>query len=154
MASMNFYFCGFPNFSEIKFKENNYYFKSLNGDQWVLWISDHFVIHYLLKKLERILKALTHLSLSSTSLSNILSALKILQYCRNLSMLALSMNFHDEQMPNYENLLFKNLESLILGNCKLKRFNPTMVEQLPQVAAFGFIMESFGWKCTIMVRKV
>ena len=35
-------------------------------------------------------------------------------------MLALSMNFHDEQMPNYENLLFKNLESLILGNCKLR----------------------------------
>ncbi|KAL4614873.1 hypothetical protein ACB092_07G084000 [Castanea dentata] len=66
------------------------------------------------------LKALTHLSLSNTSLSNILSTLKILQYCRNLSMLVLTMNFHDEQMPNDENLQFKNLESLILANCKLR----------------------------------
>ena len=42
------------------------------------------------------LKSLTQLSLSNTSLSNILSALRILQHCRNLSMLGLARNFHDE----------------------------------------------------------
>nr|POE57136.1 phytosulfokine receptor 1 [Quercus suber] len=66
------------------------------------------------------LKSLTHLSLSNTSLSNILSALSILQHCRNLSMLVLTMNFHDEQIPNDVSLEFKNLNSLILSNCQLK----------------------------------
>ena len=41
------------------------------------------------------LKSLTQLSLSNTSLSNILSALRILQHCRNLSMLGLARNFHE-----------------------------------------------------------
>ncbi|XP_030942710.1 phytosulfokine receptor 1-like [Quercus lobata] len=66
------------------------------------------------------LKSLTQLSLSNTSLSNILSALTILQHCSNLSMLVLSMNFHDEQMPNDENLHFENLNSLLLSNCQLR----------------------------------
>ena len=35
-------------------------------------------------------------------------------------MLVLKMNFHDEQMPNDENLHLKSLNSLILANCKLR----------------------------------
>ncbi|KAM4098316.1 hypothetical protein ACJW30_07G068200 [Castanea mollissima] len=66
------------------------------------------------------LKSLTQLSLSNTSLSNILSALRILQHCRNLSMLGLTRNFHDEQIPNEVSLEFKNLNSLILANCQLR----------------------------------
>ncbi|KAK4564214.1 hypothetical protein RGQ29_006338 [Quercus rubra] len=66
------------------------------------------------------LKSLTQLSLSNTSLSNILSTLRILQHCRNLSMLVLTRNFHDEQIPNDVSLEFKNLNSLIIGNCQLR----------------------------------
>jgi hypothetical protein len=35
-------------------------------------------------------------------------------------MLVLTLNFHDEEMPNNLNLQFKNLKGLVLANCKLR----------------------------------
>jgi Leucine-rich repeat (LRR) protein len=64
------------------------------------------------------LQALTYLSI--TSLVNISSTLGILQHCRNLSILVLSANFHDEEIPDNVNMQFNNLKGLALANCKLR----------------------------------
>jgi len=66
------------------------------------------------------LQALTHLSFSNTRLVNISSTLEILQHCRNLSILVLSLNFYDEEIPDNVNMQFNNLKGLVLGNCKLR----------------------------------
>ncbi|KAG7976432.1 hypothetical protein I3843_06G148600 [Carya illinoinensis] len=70
------------------------------------------------------LEALAHLSLSNNSLENISSALEILQHCKNLSMLALTFNFYDEEVPNSGNLQFQNLRSLFLAKCRLRGLIP------------------------------
>ncbi|XP_010030924.2 phytosulfokine receptor 1 [Eucalyptus grandis] len=66
------------------------------------------------------LKALTLLSLSKTKFSDLSSALHILQRCRNLSVLALSESFQDEEMLGHADLLFPNLKVFLIGNSQLK----------------------------------
>ena len=70
------------------------------------------------------LHALTHLSVSNTSRVNISTTLGSLQHCRNLSILVLTLNFHDEEMLDNLNLQFKNLKGLVLANCKLRSSIP------------------------------
>lgn len=62
---------------------------------------------------------LSYLSLSNSSVSNLSSALKILQECRNLSTLVLTLNFHNEELPTDTTLHFENLKVLIIANCGL-----------------------------------
>ncbi|XP_022725979.1 phytosulfokine receptor 1-like [Durio zibethinus] len=65
-------------------------------------------------------QSLSYLSLSNSSLHNLSSALQILQQCKNLTTLVLTLNFPDETLPDDPNLLFENLKVLIIANCRLK----------------------------------
>lgn len=63
--------------------------------------------------------SLYHLSLSSTALRNLSSALRILQKCQNLTTLVLTTNFENELLPYDSSLQFKTLKTLIIANCGL-----------------------------------
>ncbi|KAL8053181.1 hypothetical protein ABFX02_05G054600 [Erythranthe guttata] len=64
--------------------------------------------------------SLSYISLSNSSISNIGSALEILQHCRNLTTLVLTLNFRDEAMPDHlVNLEFNELKTLVIANCRL-----------------------------------
>lgn len=62
---------------------------------------------------------LSYLSFSNSSVSNISSALTILQKCRTLTTLVLTLNFHGEELPDDPSLHFENLKVLIIANCRL-----------------------------------
>lgn len=66
------------------------------------------------------LQSLTQLSLSNASQHNLSATLEDLSHCRNLSLLVLSMNFHNEEMPQGQNLEFSNLKVFALGNSQIK----------------------------------
>ncbi|KAE8076469.1 hypothetical protein FH972_015116 [Carpinus fangiana] len=70
-------------------------------------------------------QTLSYLSLSNSSLYNLSSALQILQQCRNLTTLVLTLNFPDEELPADPSLHFDNLKVLIIANCRLKGSIPT-----------------------------
>ncbi|XP_073049555.1 tyrosine-sulfated glycopeptide receptor 1-like [Primulina eburnea] len=65
------------------------------------------------------LQNLSFVSLSNNSLTNISGALSILQGCKNLKTLTLSLNFYHEQLPDDENFTssdgFQNIQVLALG---------------------------------------
>lgn len=63
--------------------------------------------------------SLSYLSLSNSSLYNLSSALGILQQCRNLSTLVLTLNFHGEELPGDSSLQFEMLKVLVIANCHL-----------------------------------
>ncbi|KAK6241312.1 hypothetical protein SCA6_006701 [Theobroma cacao] len=66
------------------------------------------------------LQSLKVLILSRTNLVNLSSTLKILQYCNNLTVLILSENFREEQMPTDVNLQFRSLQVLSIAYCELR----------------------------------
>ncbi|KAJ1433233.1 Leucine-rich repeat [Sesbania bispinosa] len=68
----------------------------------------------------RNLQSLTQLSLSNSSLHNLSATLEILSQCRNLSTLVLTLNFHNEEMPQGQNLDFSNLKVFVLANSQIK----------------------------------
>ncbi|KAA8529939.1 hypothetical protein F0562_034457 [Nyssa sinensis] len=70
-------------------------------------------------------KSLSHLTLYRTGLRNLSAALSILQYCKNLTTLVLTSNFHNEAMPADFNLKFRNLMTLVIANCGLSGIVPT-----------------------------
>ncbi|XP_057963186.1 phytosulfokine receptor 1 [Malania oleifera] len=63
--------------------------------------------------------SLSSLSLSNASIHNITMALGILQQCKNLTILVLTMNFRGEVLPSDPSLQFKKLTALVIANCKL-----------------------------------
>lgn len=65
-------------------------------------------------------QTLSYLSLSNSSVYNLSSALQILQKCKNLTTLVLTLNFPDEELPADPTLHFENLKVLIIANCRLK----------------------------------
>ncbi|OWM77225.1 phytosulfokine receptor 1 [Punica granatum] len=65
-------------------------------------------------------QSLVYLSLSNSSLTNLSSALGILQQCRNLTYLVLTWNFYDELLPAGSTLNFPNLRVLIAANSRLQ----------------------------------
>lgn len=65
-------------------------------------------------------QSLAYLSLSNSSLTNMSSALKILQQCRNLTYLVFTLNFYDELLPGDPSLSFPNLRVLIAANGRLQ----------------------------------
>ncbi|KAJ0240457.1 Phytosulfokine receptor 1 [Hirschfeldia incana] len=66
-------------------------------------------------------QSLSFFSLSNSSLSNISSALRILQSCKNLTTLVLTLNFHGEALPDGDKtpLRFEKLKVLVVANCRL-----------------------------------
>lgn len=62
---------------------------------------------------------LSYLSLSNSSISNLTSALKILQQCQKLTTLVLTLNFHGEELPADHSLHFESLTVLVVANCRL-----------------------------------
>ncbi|EXC37940.1 Phytosulfokine receptor 1 [Morus notabilis] len=64
--------------------------------------------------------SLSYFSLSNSSNTNLLSALRILQQCKNLTTLVLSLNFHHEELPADPSFHFEKLRILVIANCRLK----------------------------------
>lgn len=69
-------------------------------------------------------QSLSYFSLSNTSIYNLSSAFEILQQCKNLTTLVLTLNFRDEQLPAHSSLHFDNLKVLIIANCRLRGLIP------------------------------
>ncbi|MCL7035698.1 hypothetical protein MKW94_012043 [Papaver nudicaule] len=65
------------------------------------------------------LHLLSYLSISNSSVHNISATLSILQQCKNLSTLVLTLNFWDEELPADANLSFVSLKALVIANCRL-----------------------------------
>ncbi|XP_016492237.1 phytosulfokine receptor 1-like [Nicotiana tabacum] len=63
--------------------------------------------------------SLSSLSVSNNSIHNIDAALRILQNCKNLTTLVLTLNFRDEELPTDPSLQFNELKALIIANCRL-----------------------------------
>ncbi|KAL7215308.1 hypothetical protein ACSBR1_027472 [Camellia fascicularis] len=78
---------------------------------------------------------LTLLSLSKSTVFNLSAALDILQHCQNLTTLVLSFNFHNEQLPSYPSLEFKNLKALIIAYCGLSGVFPQWLSGLTNLQA-------------------
>ncbi|CAH8266506.1 unnamed protein product [Arabidopsis lyrata] len=70
-------------------------------------------------------QSLSYFSLSNSSLANISSALGILQHCKNLTTLVLTLNFHGEALPDDSSLHFEKLKVLVVANCKLTGSMPS-----------------------------
>ncbi|KAJ8775248.1 hypothetical protein K2173_020252 [Erythroxylum novogranatense] len=68
----------------------------------------------------RNLQALRFVSLSNNSLVNLTRALDVLGNCKNLSIVVLTLNFKEEQIPSDMNLQFANLRALVIANCRLR----------------------------------
>lgn len=64
-------------------------------------------------------QSLSYISLSNSSISDLGATLEILQHCRNLTTLVLTLNFRDETMPSNLSLQFNGLKALIIANCRL-----------------------------------
>ncbi|XP_051148511.1 phytosulfokine receptor 1-like isoform X2 [Andrographis paniculata] len=73
--------------------------------------------------------SLIHLSLSDSNVSDLATALDILQYCRSLKTLVLTGNFNGEEMPNHLDLHFVELKVLIVADCKLTGYIPQWLNQ-------------------------
>ncbi|KAH0899399.1 hypothetical protein HID58_048967 [Brassica napus] len=66
-------------------------------------------------------QSLSYFSLSNSSLVNITSALRILQNCKNLTALVLTLNFNGEALPPDDASIvgFEKLKVLVVANCRL-----------------------------------
>ncbi|XP_042018094.1 receptor-like protein 2 [Salvia splendens] len=104
------------------------------------------------------LKNLTHLSLSDNLLSNAAGALTTLKHCHNLAVLFLSRCFHDERVPDNDDLLhpdtFKNLQILTLGGCRLNGQIPFWISKLKKLKVLNLSFNKIhgpipGWLGTM-----
>ncbi|XP_073139665.1 phytosulfokine receptor 1 [Henckelia pumila] len=73
-------------------------------------------------------QSLSYLSLSNSSVLNLTAALEILQHCKNLTTLVLTLNFHGESMPSYPSLQFSGLRALVIANCRLTGIIPQWLQ--------------------------
>ncbi|EOY01409.1 Phytosulfokin receptor 1 [Theobroma cacao] len=74
--------------------------------------------------------SLSYLSLSNSSLHNLSSALQILQQCRNLTALVLTLNFPGETLPDDPTLHFEKLKVLVIASCRLKGSIPQWLRNI------------------------
>ncbi|XP_030478343.2 phytosulfokine receptor 1 [Cannabis sativa] len=65
-------------------------------------------------------QSLSYFSISNASIYNISTALEVLQHCKNLSMVFLTMNFAEEEIPYQVNFQFKSLEVFVMANSQLR----------------------------------
>uniref|UniRef100_A0A803Q6S3 non-specific serine/threonine protein kinase n=1 Tax=Cannabis sativa TaxID=3483 RepID=A0A803Q6S3_CANSA len=63
--------------------------------------------------------SLSYFSLSNSSNTNLSSALRIFQQCKNLTTLVLSLNFRGEELPSDPTMHFEKLKILVIANCRL-----------------------------------
>ncbi|PON54678.1 Serine/threonine protein kinase [Trema orientale] len=77
--------------------------------------------------------SLSYFSLSNSSNSNLYSALRILQQCKNLTTLVLSLNFRDEELPADPTLYFEKLKILVIANCRLRGLVPQWLSASKQL---------------------
>ncbi|KAL9665194.1 hypothetical protein QQ045_020606 [Rhodiola kirilowii] len=73
--------------------------------------------------------SLSYLSLSNCSISNISSSLEILQQCKNLTTLVLTLNFKGEALPDDPTLHFEKLKVLIIASCRLSGSIPSWLSK-------------------------
>ncbi|PON42355.1 LRR domain containing protein [Trema orientale] len=78
-------------------------------------------------------QSLSYFSLSNSSISNLYSALGILQQCKNLTTLVLSLNFRDEELPANPTLYFEKLKILVIANCRLRGLVPQWLSASKQL---------------------
>ncbi|KAA8529944.1 hypothetical protein F0562_034452 [Nyssa sinensis] len=78
-------------------------------------------------------QSLSYLSISNSSIYNLSAALGILQHCRNLTTLVLTLNFHNEELPSDPSLQFTTLKVLIIANCKLTGLIPQWLSNCTQL---------------------
>ncbi|XP_058076121.1 phytosulfokine receptor 1-like [Magnolia sinica] len=90
------------------------------------------------------LQALSYLSLTSSNLSNISSALGILQQCRNLTTLVLTTNFHGEEMPIDGITGFASLKVLVIPNCGLLGSVPSWLRNCSQLQLLDLSWNRLG----------
>lgn len=64
--------------------------------------------------------SLSYFSLSNSTNTNLSAALGILQHCKNLTTLVLSLNFHDDELPADPSFHFEKLKILVIASCRLK----------------------------------
>ncbi|XP_042023526.1 phytosulfokine receptor 1-like [Salvia splendens] len=64
-------------------------------------------------------QSLTSLSLSNTTITNLTTALDVLQHCRNLTTLVLTLNFRGEMMPANPSFELLKLKTLVIASCRL-----------------------------------
>ncbi|KAL0418070.1 UNVERIFIED_CONTAM: Tyrosine-sulfated glycopeptide receptor 1 [Sesamum radiatum] len=80
------------------------------------------------------LRSLTHLSVATNNLSNVVGALKTLSNCDNLKVLLLTGGFHDETSIDDNDLWrrsgFQNLQILSLEGCNLTGQIPSWIAKL------------------------
>ncbi|XP_071692585.1 phytosulfokine receptor 1-like [Rutidosis leptorrhynchoides] len=79
------------------------------------------------------LESLSYLLLSNCGVTNLSAALTILQHCRNLTILVLSRNFYNEQLPSNVHLQFKSLKALMIANCSLTGSIPLWISGSTQL---------------------
>ncbi|XP_017970158.1 PREDICTED: phytosulfokine receptor 1 isoform X2 [Theobroma cacao] len=90
------------------------------------------------------LQALKFLSLAGSGIINISSALEILQDCKNLTILVLSLNFYHEEMPSNVNLKFRSLKALVIPNCHLKGSLPIWLSGCSMLQLLDLSWNSLG----------
>jgi Leucine-rich repeat (LRR) protein len=64
-------------------------------------------------------QSLSYFSVSNCSIHNLTSALQVLQQCKNLSTLVLTLNFYDEALPTDPSLHFEKMKVLVIASCRL-----------------------------------
>ncbi|PON50258.1 Serine/threonine protein kinase [Parasponia andersonii] len=87
--------------------------------------------------------SLSYFSLSNSSNSNLYSALRILQQCKNLTTLVLSLNFRDEELPADPTLYFEKLKILVIANCRLRGLVPQWLSASKQLQLLDLSWNQF-----------
>ncbi|KAL9682534.1 hypothetical protein QQ045_014335 [Rhodiola kirilowii] len=78
-------------------------------------------------------QSLSYLSISNASLHNISGALEVLQNCKNLTTLVLTLNFFGEELPSNPSLRFEKLRVLIIPSCRLLGSAPLWLKGSPNL---------------------
>ncbi|KAL8535748.1 hypothetical protein ACS0TY_011402 [Phlomoides rotata] len=89
-------------------------------------------------------QSLTSISFSNSSISNLTAALDILQHCKNLTTLVLTLNFHNEKMPEYQSLQFVGLKTLVIASCRLTGFIPQWLSGLKNLQLLDLSWNRLG----------
>ncbi|KAJ8775020.1 hypothetical protein K2173_020024 [Erythroxylum novogranatense] len=92
----------------------------------------------------RNLQALTLVTFSNNSLVNLTRALDVLGNCKNLSIVALTATFKDEQIPSEMNSQFVNLQALSIANCRLRGSLPLWLNDCKEMQMLDLSQNLLG----------